>query len=432
MKVIKKKKGFKSLLFLLVSGVLIFLVFFFFNNFKTIQVKADSGDNVSGWAWSENIGWISFNNTSDGAIANYGVHIDSNGIFSGYAWSENIGWISFNQADLPGCPSGTCRAEVDLLSHDLEVSGWGRALAYGDGWDGWISLRGSNYGVNIDKITQQFEGWAWGDLVVGWISFNCNNPETLPNVCSGSDYKVKTSFSFNWPPYKPQPVGEGETWNHCWVSPQVALGTSISFDWIYSDSDGDPQQSYEIWVDGDSSFSGSKFNHIVNASAYSYILNLNHDEEGDWLSKLAWSNTYWWKVRVKDTGSGKWSEWSDPNSFTMNSHANPYPDFILVPSSPSAGEIVQLIAVDGLNQSVCYDSSDTEISCSGETFLWTLPLGVEFASTSIASTENPQIRFTDSGDYKIILKIKDAAGFCTKPYQIQAALPLPEWEEVSP
>jgi hypothetical protein len=430
MELIKKQKHFK-LLFLFIPIILIIFTCLFFNSFKTVQARVGAGDNVFGWAWSENIGWISFNSTTGGGGTDYGVSIEPDGTFSGYAWSENIGWISFNQAELSGCPSGTCQAEVDLLSHDLEVSGWARALAYGDGWDGWISLRGSNYGVKINGETKDFEGWAWGDFVVGWISFNCNNPET-PTACSNSNYKVKTSYNFNWPPYKPQPVGEGETWNRCWVSPQVALGTSISFGWTYSDQDGDPQQSYEIWVDGDSNFSGSKFNHVANEGASSYALNLNHDEEGDWLSSLTWRTTYFWKVRVKDTGSGKWSEWSDPNSFKMNDHANPYPDFTLVPSSPSAGEIVQLIAVDGLNQSVCYNSSDTEISCSGETFLWTLPLGVEFASTSIANTENPQIRFTDSGDYEIILKIKDDAGFCTKPYQIQAALPLPEWTETKP
>jgi len=425
MKIIKNKKEFRllwSLFFLMFS---IIFTFFFFSNYKIEQVQAGTEDNVLGWAWSENIGWISFNNTSGEGGVNYGVHIDSNGIFSGYAWSENIGWISFNQTELSGCPSGVCRAEVDLLSHGLEVSGWARALAYGDGWDGWISLNG----VKINGETQKFEGWAWGDFVVGWISFNCNNPET-PDACSASNYKVETSFNFNWPPYKPQPVGEGETWYRCWASPQVALGTSISFNWTYLDSDGDPQQSYEIWVDGDPNFQGSKFNYIADVNATSYTLDLSHDEEGDWLSRLAWDNTYWWKVRVKDTGSGKWSEWSDPNSFTMNSHANPDPDFTWSPSSPSAGEIVQLIADDGINQSVCYNSSDTPIPCIG-TFFWTLT-GATFASTSNEYTKNPLIKFTDSGDYEITLKITDNVGFCTQPHQIQAAFPLPEWEETSP
>jgi len=86
------------------------------------KVEAGAEHNVSGWAWSENVGWISFNSTncdvdgdgvyegsnegggatpaptdcpSSGTVNSYGVKIDpSTGGFSGYAWSENIGWIN--------------------------------------------------------------------------------------------------------------------------------------------------------------------------------------------------------------------------------------------------------------------------------------------------------------------------------------------------
>lgn len=106
--------------------------------------EADTSDNVFGWAYSENIGWISFNNTTGGGATSYGVNIETDGKFSGQAWSENIGWISFNESDLSGCPSGQCRAWVD--TSDGKVYGWVRALAGGSpvagGWDGWVHLRG--------------------------------------------------------------------------------------------------------------------------------------------------------------------------------------------------------------------------------------------------------------------------------------------------
>lgn len=41
--------------------------------------------NLSGYAWSENVGWISF----------HGVTIYKEGNFSGYAWSENVGRLKF-------------------------------------------------------------------------------------------------------------------------------------------------------------------------------------------------------------------------------------------------------------------------------------------------------------------------------------------------
>jgi len=55
----------------------------------------------------------------------YGVTINtSNGIFSGWAWSSNVGWISFNQADLAGCPSGACEAKINLTTG--AISGWAK------------------------------------------------------------------------------------------------------------------------------------------------------------------------------------------------------------------------------------------------------------------------------------------------------------------
>jgi len=64
------------------------------------KVSSDANGNLSGWAWSESFGWISFASTTP---ITYGVKVATTttanyqaGEFDGYAWSENIGWISFN------------------------------------------------------------------------------------------------------------------------------------------------------------------------------------------------------------------------------------------------------------------------------------------------------------------------------------------------
>ncbi|MCK4386614.1 MAG: hypothetical protein KAV41_00820 [Candidatus Pacebacteria bacterium] len=143
------------------------------------QAEAGSEHNVSGYAWSDNIGWISFNCLDAGTCgtANYGVNIAINGNMSGYAWSDNIGWISFNESDLSGCPipnDDECKAKL-TGSH---LSGWAKALAgeeAADGWDGWISLgkqTGETIDYGVDLVGDNFEGYAWGDEVVGWIQFN--------------------------------------------------------------------------------------------------------------------------------------------------------------------------------------------------------------------------------------------------------------------
>jgi hypothetical protein len=87
------------------------------------EAQAGTEHNVSGWAWSENIGWISFNclNQNSCQTVNYGVNLDpQTKIFSGYAWSENVGWITFNESELSGCPQAPCRA---WLGEDNKVYG---------------------------------------------------------------------------------------------------------------------------------------------------------------------------------------------------------------------------------------------------------------------------------------------------------------------
>jgi len=162
------------------------------NSLKTQPVQSASSDNVSGYAWSSNIGWISFNGS------NYGVNIDANnGKLSGYAWSSNIGWISFNESDTGVPPSNnpcaddSCIAKAtpsgNLGKSDVPIYGWARALNYGDGWDGWVRFdHGQANEVYIDA-NGEFHGWAWGGDVIGWISFNCADASASYPFTCGSE-----------------------------------------------------------------------------------------------------------------------------------------------------------------------------------------------------------------------------------------------------
>lgn len=189
-----KKIKRKSLVF---AGVIMLTAGFF----SAFLAFAGTDDNVGGFAWSENIGWVNFNSSDPGAGggADYGVNIDEgDGTMSGYAWSENIGWISFNAADAAGCggcSGDDCQAKVSQtlnVSGQHEISGWAKVLANGGGWDGCVSLRGSNYGVSIDPATGDFHGWAWSDMVLGWLSFN-----SVDSGAAGGPYKVYTSAGFS-------------------------------------------------------------------------------------------------------------------------------------------------------------------------------------------------------------------------------------------
>jgi len=165
-------------------------------------VQAGASDLFSGYAWSENIGWISFNCTDNNSCASFDYAVtfsEATGVFSGYAWSENIGWISFGASDLVGCPSGVCQAHIATSTN--EISGWGKALAHGDGWEGWISLRGvsPDYGVDRNTSTQELEGYAWGGDVVGWLSFNCSDDSSCGTIDYAVDiYGGDTDEPYSW------------------------------------------------------------------------------------------------------------------------------------------------------------------------------------------------------------------------------------------
>ncbi len=90
------------------------------------NVANDGAGNLGGWAWNDQVGWITFywGNASASSTQAHtslctsygqycGVYIDASGNFHGYAWSDAVGWISFNCLDIsaPFC-SGTSNYEV--------------------------------------------------------------------------------------------------------------------------------------------------------------------------------------------------------------------------------------------------------------------------------------------------------------------------------
>ncbi len=193
----------------LFSIVILFLTIFSINASKV------NAANVTGYAWSSNIGWVKFDTGSSLPVT---IATSSGiGTFSGYAWSSNIGWISFNS--VTGCPvmpaNGTCIGKADLNTG--AITGWARACAgtinndcnsakRTDGWDGWIELSGSNHsspsttgsgGVTLSTTTGSINGYAFGDMV-GWLSFNvscpaCVGQAVVPPPTISVDLKVNNS-----------------------------------------------------------------------------------------------------------------------------------------------------------------------------------------------------------------------------------------------
>jgi len=174
------------------------------------------------------IGWMSFSSlnlncdtNNDGkseggtncpaaglSVGSYGVTMTDDGnnstaTLSGYAWSDSLGWISFKTADLTGCPSGTCKAWLDTTcpSNKCYFNGWAKVISVNagneGGWDGWIRLNNNGicdtnndgkseggtgcpasgtvvYGVYADKSSGNLVGYASSSAdpttgTIGWV-----------------------------------------------------------------------------------------------------------------------------------------------------------------------------------------------------------------------------------------------------------------------
>jgi|GEM_PF-1789201 len=185
----------------------------------------DPGDTpLRGWAWTETIGWISFNNCNidgyrmrcnedeNGNDKGYLVSVGPDDKLKGHAWSENVGWIDFGDSpDSANCHRRSECPDINGCSAKYvngALTGWARVCALDDGSStyGWIHLDGrvadnSAYKVlvtgpnstNDNPDWGDLTGWAWdGDKSInpedkgrgiGWISFK-------GNISNGSQYGV--------------------------------------------------------------------------------------------------------------------------------------------------------------------------------------------------------------------------------------------------
>ncbi len=154
-----------------------------------IQAKAGNNENVTGWLWggsNTNLGWISTNNLTGGGSVNYGINVpNGDGNVTGYAWSSNIGWINFNPSGpYPEGPNSSVRRVGNNLIGWARIVGIAQESARGNsgGWQGWIKMSGANHRVIVNPSSGQINGYAWSNEL-GWISFNARIPASTLIVC---------------------------------------------------------------------------------------------------------------------------------------------------------------------------------------------------------------------------------------------------------
>jgi len=70
--------------------------------------KASAINNAGGWQ-----GWISFSSDTSGGGVNYGVTINRDNTLSGYAWSDELGWIDFKYTKITYESLQICKDSCD-------------------------------------------------------------------------------------------------------------------------------------------------------------------------------------------------------------------------------------------------------------------------------------------------------------------------------
>lgn len=272
---------------------------------------------LKGLGWSSaseaGIGWIKFRSDVAGT-KKYSVQIDNEGLLSGAAWaSENYGWLSFNKSDLEGCPSSPCEAKFNSSAGFL--SGWGRFLVSKffpgqSSFEGWVKLKGNNYGVEFTSSTRQFSGLGWGNDVASWTAFG--PPCSKCNL--SADILGELPPTENHMPFVDNVLIEVGPSGALWCDKEPFYRVK----WNYSDLEGSPQTKAEI------EFMPRDFATTSEGSDVSFRLY-------DPLAYLRADANY--AVRVRANDGEKWSDWTVSDSTTTPSHYPPLVDFGWSPTS---------------------------------------------------------------------------------------------------
>lgn len=131
-------------------------------------VSAATSESISGTAGVLNTGGvIDFDNYNSNAVVD-----PETGAVSGYVWSEDLGWIDFLN-----------NGETDSVNVDLD-NGSVSGLAYALNTGGQVDFTNYNSNVTWDSESGTLSGYGWSEDL-GWIDFSgalLTLPETGQNI----------------------------------------------------------------------------------------------------------------------------------------------------------------------------------------------------------------------------------------------------------
>ena len=131
----------------------------------------------------------------DGQPGGYGVTVDAAGNVSGWAWSPNLGWICFGAtcASYGTSPDGSASWAQFDTGNPKQMHGWVRIKAQYDAAPGspagWISLNCASYGSHPARNvcgTSNYDVYLDSNGLLHGYGWNCTSSDGLP--CTSSNY----------------------------------------------------------------------------------------------------------------------------------------------------------------------------------------------------------------------------------------------------
>ncbi len=384
-------KKLSRIIFVLISAVFVF---------ASGAYLAEASSEIHGYAWSSNIGWISFNCKTGGvdredicSQSNYKVEINNEtGNLFGYAWSSGIGWINFNPlSGYPTTPNHSAKIEND------RIIGWARVVSATEaspeesgGFTGWILFLESGDGVVLSD--GDFSGYAWGgggdteeSVVIGWIDFSHVSTDYTEMYTPDVNFKINNGVvDYCHGKYKDNPP--------------------LRMEWEYFGEDSGYQQSaYRIRILGTSYDSGKK----LFSGSRSYLAES---------SEINYGESYTAELKVWNENDEE-SEWiQSVTEKGVPDHHYPIVDFTWDPEDITSEESVWF-----------FDETITAVGVSERG--WTF----EDGSPNTSSLEEVEVEFNTTGNKNINLRIRDESGFeCDLDEDFRVKYPLPDWREISP
>ncbi|MFA6416337.1 MAG: hypothetical protein WCW56_02520 [Candidatus Paceibacterota bacterium] len=161
---------------LLLVGSLVVIALFILSPLP--KILAQTAMSVTGYSWSDGIGWIGMGSDSGGNVA-----VDpTTGNFSGYAWSDHIGWVNMAGVKVPvsgGKPVANSDVTGNAQVCSVLSAGCAGSLVADDlrgGWDGVLSM----YNVKVGNDGKTLSGYAWSDLNTMYVDLTGLVTEVAP------------------------------------------------------------------------------------------------------------------------------------------------------------------------------------------------------------------------------------------------------------